>query len=210
MQLPAVPLGPALNFPDPFVIPIPILELPSALIPEYEPLPPYIESGESDGVGMPTPNVNSEEKEEKEEEEAQEKEPRQEITKEKILPRELIERSVPPPIQPVIVPTPQLPLLPEPETEIRETTIVQIPGTDIDVPVPTAEILSAAAATSVISVGATLTATSVFKRLVTLLKPLIQQVVKRIQKLRGKKVKTWARQRLESHQNKLRKKENQV
>ena len=210
MQLPAVPLGPALNFPDPFVIPIPILELPSALLPEYEPLPPYIESGESDGVGMPTPNVNSEEKEEKEEEEAQEKEPRQEITKEKILPRELIERSVPPPIQPVIVPTPQLPLLPEPETEIRETTIVQIPGTDIDVPVPTAEILSAAAATSVISVGATLTATSVFKRLVTLLKPLIQQVVKRIQKLRGKKVKTWARQRLESHQNKLRKKENQV
>lgn len=210
MQLPAVPLGPALNFPDPFVIPTPVLELPSALIPEYEPLPPYLESGESEGVGMPTPKVNTEEEEKEKEQEAQEKEPRQEITKEKILPRELIERSIPPPIQPVIVPTPQLPLLPEPETEIRETTIVQIPGTDIDVPVPTAEILSAAAATSVISVGATLTATSVFKRLVTLLKPLIQQVVKRIQKLRGKKVKTWARQRLESHQNKLRKMENQV
>jgi hypothetical protein len=208
MQLPAVPLGPALDFPDPFVIPTPVLELPSALIPEYEPLPPYLESGESDGVGMPTPKVNAEE-EEKEQQE-KEKEPKQEITKEKILPRELIERAIPPPIQPVIVPTPQLPFLPEPETEVRETTIIQIPGTDIDVPVPTAEILSAAAATSVISVGATLTATSVFKRLVTLLKPLIQQVVKRIQKLRGKKVKTWARQRLESHQNKLHKKENQV
>ena len=44
----------------------------------------------------------------------------------------------------------------------------------IEVPVPQPEILVTAATTAVISVAATLTATSVFKYLVTLMKPIIK------------------------------------
>ena len=77
-----------------------------------------------------------------------------------------------------------------------ETTTVTLPGTAIQIPVPKAEILSAAATTSVISVAATLGATALFKRLVSLFKPVISVAVKRLQKMRGKPVKSWARQRL--------------
>jgi hypothetical protein len=76
-----------------------------------------------------------------------------------------------------------------------ETTSVTIPGTDIQIPVPRAEILSAAATTSVISVVATLAATGIFKRLVSLMKPVITQVWKLIQRKRGKSTLTWARAR---------------
>lgn len=208
MQVPAVPLGPALNIPDPFVIPTPVLELPSALIPDYEPLSPYLDPGEAEQVVLPAPVINEEEKEE--EEKKSEPEPKQEVVKEKIIPRDFIEKTLPPPIKPVVIPPMPQPVVEEPETQIKETTTVQIPGTEIEVPVPTAEIMSAAATTSIISVGATLAATSAFKRLVTVLKPVIRQVVNSIQKLRGKKVKSWARQRLESRLHRSHKKENLV
>lgn len=79
--------------------------------------------------------------------------------------------------------------------ESVETTSITIPGTDIQVPVPRAEILSAAATTSVISVAATLAATGLFKRLVSLMKPIITQVWKLIQKKRGRPTLTWAREK---------------
>jgi len=207
MQVPAVPLGPALNIPEPFVIPDPVLELPSALIPDYEPLPPYLDAGEVEQIALPAPELDEikEEKEQKPETEA-----RQEATKEKIIPNEFIEKTSPPPIKTIPIPVIPQAIEEEPEVQAKETTVVQIPGTEIEVPVPTAEIMSAAATTSVISVGATLAATSAFKRLVTVLKPVIQQIVKRIQKLRGKKVKSWARQRLESRLHRSHKKENLV
>ena len=79
--------------------------------------------------------------------------------------------------------------------ESVETTSITIPGTDIQVPVPRAEILSAAATTSVISVAATLAATGLFKRLVSIMKPIITQVWKLIQKKRGRPTLTWAREK---------------
>jgi hypothetical protein len=63
----------------------------------------------------------------------------------------------------------------------------------MEVPVPTAEILSAAATTSVVSVGAALIGTSIFKRLVSLFKPVLNQLWKQIQRKRGKSPLTWAR-----------------
>jgi len=90
-----------------------------------------------------------------------------------------------------------------PEPLAAEVTEIVVPGTSIAVPVPKAEILSAAATTSVISVGATLAATSMFKRLVSVMKPAFKAVAAKVQKLRGKKVETWARRRLrERHQRK--------
>ena len=57
---------------------------------------------------------------------------------------------------------------------------VQIPGTDIEVPVPSGEILVTAATTAFVSVAATLSATALFKYLVTLLKPVFKQAWSKI------------------------------
>ena len=71
---------------------------------------------------------------------------------------------------------PNRPRLP---SEVREITI---PGTDIDVPVPSTAVLTAAATTAVVSVGAGMVATVAFKRLVDILKPIISKLLKRKKK----------------------------
>ena len=65
----------------------------------------------------------------------------------------------------------------EAPTGIRE---VKIPIIDKKVPLPENDILITASTTAVVSVAATLTATSIFKWLVTALKPLIKTLVKKI------------------------------
>ena len=65
----------------------------------------------------------------------------------------------------------------EAPTGLRE---VKIPIIDKKVPLPENEILITASTTAVVSVAATLTATSIFKWLVTALKPLIKTLVKKI------------------------------
>jgi len=85
----------------------------------------------------------------------------------------------------------------QPEISLpKEVTSFTIPFTDYEVPVPRQEILVAAGTTASVSVVATLTATAVFKRSVQVLKPLVNQVVKKIQRKRGKKTLSWSRQRL--------------
>ena len=63
-----------------------------------------------------------------------------------------------------------------------EAQIVSIPFTDIEVPMPTTTIMTTAATTSVISVGATLAATSVFKYLVMVMKPILKQAWNKLTK----------------------------
>lgn len=63
-----------------------------------------------------------------------------------------------------------------------EAFFVEVPGTDIEVPLPSPTILTTAATTAFVSVAATLTATSVFKHTVTLLKPVFKQAWNRILK----------------------------
>jgi len=72
---------------------------------------------------------------------------------------------------------------PPPPPEIQTITI---PWIDHELPVPKEEIVVAAGMTAVVSVVATLTATSLFNQVVKILKPVIMQVVKRIQKKLGK------------------------
>ena len=67
----------------------------------------------------------------------------------------------------------------EPAAEVQR---VNVPFTDITVPRPQEEIMVTAATTAFISVAATLTATSLFKQCVKVFKPIIMQLVKRIQK----------------------------
>ena len=90
-------------------------------------------------------------------------------------------------------PKQQKPQIPSFSQEVTELTI---PFTDINVPFPKEEILVAAGTTAAVSVVATLTATAVFKRSVQILKPLLTQIVKKVQRGRGKEVPSWSRQRL--------------
>ena len=69
--------------------------------------------------------------------------------------------------------TPPIPM-PPPPSEVR---YVDIPGTDLTVPLPSNEILATATTTATVSVAATLTATAVFKRTVSVLKPIIKKLL---------------------------------
>lgn len=64
----------------------------------------------------------------------------------------------------------------------KEVQMIDVPFTDKEVPMPSTEIMTAAATTAVISVAATLTATSVFKYIVTILKPVFKQAWNKITK----------------------------
>lgn len=70
----------------------------------------------------------------------------------------------------------------------KEAQIVEIPFTDIKVPMPTTTIMTTAATTAMISVVATLTATSLFKYIVMLLKPVLKQTWSKLTKKKGPKV----------------------
>ena len=72
------------------------------------------------------------------------------------------------------------------ENPLPEVRRVNIPWTDIEIPVPKEEIVATAATTAAVSVVATLTATSLFNYLVKIFKPVFMQAVKRIQKKLGK------------------------
>jgi len=73
--------------------------------------------------------------------------------------------------------SPQLPPIQPPEVQTFE-----VPGTDIEVPVPSGEILVTAATTAFVSVAATLMATSLFKHLVSLFKPILKQAWNKMRK----------------------------
>ena len=67
----------------------------------------------------------------------------------------------------------------KPPSDIR---YVDIPATDFTVPLPSNEILVTAGTTATVSVAATLTATAIFKRTVTVLKPLLKKLLNRKKK----------------------------
>jgi hypothetical protein len=63
-----------------------------------------------------------------------------------------------------------------------EAQIIEVPFTDIEVPMPTTTIMTTAATTAFISVAATLAATSLFKYLVMIMKPVFKQAWNKITK----------------------------
>ena len=71
---------------------------------------------------------------------------------------------------------PQTPQLPP------EAQLVQVPFTDVEIPMPTTTIMTTAATTAFISVGATLVGQSIFKYLVMIFKPVLKQTWTRLTK----------------------------
>lgn len=93
------------------------------------------------------------------------------------------------------------------DSQFKEVTEITLPGTDISIPVPRKEILSTAivtaGASSVAAVAGTLVASTLLKRLVQLLKPVMKTGMKRLAKLRGRPApETFGRQRLRRRRNK--------
>lgn len=89
--------------------------------------------------------------------------------------REQSEQTTP---KPAAIPIPTPPPMPQ----IPEVQTFEIPGTDVELPVPSGEVLVTAATTAFVSVAATLTATSLFKHLVSLFKPVFKQAWNKITK----------------------------
>ena len=169
------------RLPEPLSLPAPVLELPKAEVPSYTPMVfPFAGETFSNGVRVNARGGQDDEQDKKPHENA---------------------------MPPIVVPTPrvQVPQYQTPDKkpvlsdspQLAEATTITVPGLDIEIPVPRAEIVSAAAITSVVSVTAALTATSLFKRLVSAFKPVIKAATKQINKLRKKKELTFGRQRLE-------------
>lgn len=87
--------------------------------------------------------------------------------------------------------------LPDVDTlQAQEVVELSIPGTEITVPMPSAEIVTAAFTTSVVSVSAALGATSIFKQLVKAMKPVLKQAAKKLMAAQVEQGETWGRQRL--------------
>ena len=77
---------------------------------------------------------------------------------------------------------------PQPKTPpIKNPDInyVQVPMIDQEIPLPSPEILATAGTTAVVSVAATLTATSMFKYLVMVFKPVLKQTWSKLTKKRN-------------------------
>lgn len=74
------------------------------------------------------------------------------------------------------------PKTPRPQIQPPKVPTIRIPTTEIDVPVPDGIVLTTAATTAVVSVAATLTATSLFKWLVTAMKPVFKAAWTKITK----------------------------
>jgi hypothetical protein len=174
---------PSIAIPPPPPLPAPVLELPRAVLPSYTPLV-IPQAGETD-----TPPVPLEQREERDEPERETQQNLQQLVREALR-----QAQVEPSARQVAAPNQVLPeSLSAPSAEVTQ---IVVPGTQVKIPVPKAEILSAAATTSVISVGATLAATSMFKRLVQVMKPAFKAAAAKIAKLRGKPLMSWGRQRL--------------
>ena len=92
--------------------------------------------------------------------------------------------------------------------ENKEITEITLPLMGWVIPMPKAEILVAAGTTAGVSVAATLTATAVFKKVVSAFKPVITQVVKRVRARLGKPGPTWSRQRLAQRHHRSSRKAN--
>ena len=80
-----------------------------------------------------------------------------------------------------VPPPPQIPIPPPPPPQ-EGVRYVDVPGLDVTVPLPSNEILVTAVSTATVSVAATLTATAVFKRCVSIFKPIIKQLWTRVTK----------------------------
>ena len=182
----AIPLPPSLPLPNSFVIPTPTLGVPIIKPLEWEPIPVRIED-----VPIDIPNPNPANPKEGSKEEGLNKEEKESDSKSDSASEA---NAIP---------------------ELQEVQMITIPLVGIEVPLPRTEILVIASTTagvsSVTAVAGTLIATTLFRKLIPLLKPIFKTIAKKLAKVRKKEPPlTFGRQRLSvQHRYKERQKVNQ-
>ena len=157
-------------------LPDPVLIQPSGQEFQWEPVPMYIEDIPRE-IPTPNPNVNPSSEETEEEENENENN---------------TEESSGNPVET----TPPLNLVPE----LAEVQTWDVPLIGVEIPVPRAEILVTATTTagisSVVAVGGTLFATTLFRRLQPILKPIFKTMFKKLAALQKKPPPlSWSRER---------------
>ena len=191
----AIPLPPAFPVPQAFAVPEPELAPPQVKPLEWEPVPMYIETTPQDiPIPQPTPNLDgygstadTEESEENQEREEQQSQENKTEGKSKATPASGKPVDIKPPTD--LVP------------EIAEIQVVELPIIGIEIPVPRTEILVTATTTagvsSVVAVSGTLFATTLFRQLQPILKPIFKFILKKLAALQKKPApRTWSRERL--------------
>lgn len=185
------PLLPPIPLPNAFQLPAPILDVPLVNPPRWVLVPQRLKDY-PEPVAPQTESSKTTEEEEPAEEKVDPP------------PKEPPPKLPPPP--PVIFHP--LPALPEQQldtvlngsTEVTEENSITIPLIEVEIPLPSNEIMITASTTATVaavaSVGGALVAKTVFDYVLQLIKPLLKIVVNKLQKVRGKETTTWARQRL--------------
>lgn len=169
------PLIPAFPLPGAIDLGVPPLELPKGLVPSYVPLRTPASLTPVEVAPVPAEPEDQGSSEEK--------------------------KRSDPPLQ-------QIPIqLPRTDTQDEETSevegVMELDLWGLSIPLPKPEILVAAGTTATVSVAATLSATWTLKKVTSLMKPVVKQVVGRLQKLRKKEVPTWSRERLAQRRRKV-------
>jgi len=177
----AIPIPPPIPIQGGIEIPEPILNQPTAQPLLWEPVPMYIENIPQD---IPTPNPNIPDQEESEEDTFEDNDNLDSSGKPN-------ETTVPESLVP----------------EMAEVQTWDVPLIGVEIPVPRTEILVTATTTagisSVVAVGGTLFATTMFRQLQPILKPIFKTVFKKLAALQKKPPPlSWARERRQKKQRK--------
>ena len=217
------PIIPSFDIPSEAFIPVPAVELPIADQLEFEPIyrPQTVSPGSIQQLSNPrAKKKTSSQKTEQKETEPSQEEPetqQEDATEDKSIDK-LLEA-----VQRYQLESPRIntrngwpfeqkpvePIVPEvPKTETLEG-VVQVQVLGIALPMPAPEILVAAGATAGVSVAATLASTSILKKVTGIMKPIIKQIIARLQKKKLVKL-TWARERLVQRRHKQLNKDSQV
>jgi len=179
-----VPLLPPVPLPNAFQIPAPTLDIPLVNPPRWVPIPNRLNEPGGPAVSEP--------------------EPEQETVEEAPV-RQAPPPPTPSPPPPVFSPAPVLPPLPvlpevKPEEKTEADNSITIPIIEVELPLPSNEIMITtsvtATAAAVASVGGAIVAKTIFDYLLRLIQPLLKTIINKLNKTRGKPVTTWGRQRL--------------
>ena len=193
-----IPLAPAFEIPQAFVVPQPVLAPPQIQPFKWEPVPMYIETTPQ-APPKPQPRTNPTEDGQPVEKESSERSETQATEQTQQTPQNKTEG------KPNLLPASGKPIDIAPPTdlvpEIAEIQTVELPIIGVEVPLPRTEILVTATTTagvsSVAAVGGTLLATTMFRQLQPILKPIFKTILKKLAALRKKPPpRTWARERL--------------
>lgn len=200
-----IPLPPAFPIPQAFAVPEPILAPPQVKPLEWEPVPMYIETTPQN-LPAPKPRPKTDEEggvatEETEADDREQSEQPTESSSEQTQAAPQKKSEVKPNALPASGKTPNIKPPMDLVPEIAEVQTVELPIIGVEVPLPRTEILVTATTTagvsSVAAVGGTLFATTMFRQLQPILKPIFKTILKKLAALRKKPPpRTWARERL--------------